>query len=340
MCLAQAICSSPILSSACELSFVLLHPLPISLTSDVLNHCSWSKSFTSIDFKLRFPMDQVNTARALPTSLLRTHLVGVEVRGHPLFNFGIQGHAVRDMVVERILAAKQKSDALRSAGTSRPMESPSISSGSGPTLVRSGTSDMTAVASVLSNATQVELPSASDVGTSSSGAPIQTASPGAMTPTSSTGSAIPFTMPPDNWVPALVSPRATIDSDSTLFSRRVSTMTPEAVEACVLVQPPAPLIDRAYEANADQTRSDGDDQSAASRGMGIGSRLDPDQVNQIVAQKLAPLSHTIEFVRSHEVPLEKFSIFPRPINLPRDLLRGMKSRHFVCLTIGSRGDVQ
>lgn len=31
---------------------------------------------------------------------------------------------------------------------------------------------------------------------------------------------------------------------------------------------------------------------------------------------------------------------PKAINLPREILTSMESLHFVCLTIGSRGDVQ
>jgi sterol 3beta-glucosyltransferase len=55
---------------------------------------------------------------------------------------------------------------------------------------------------------------------------------------------------------------------------------------------------------------------------------------------LAPLNHTINFARQIEIPLEALSVLPRPINIPHNVLGGMKSRHFICLSIGSRGDVQ
>jgi sterol 3beta-glucosyltransferase len=34
------------------------------------------------------------------------------------------------------------------------------------------------------------------------------------------------------------------------------------------------------------------------------------------------------------------ALFPKAINVPNEVLLPMPSRHFVCLTIGSRGDVQ
>jgi len=34
------------------------------------------------------------------------------------------------------------------------------------------------------------------------------------------------------------------------------------------------------------------------------------------------------------------ALFPRAINVPNEVLLPMPSKHFVCLTIGSRGDVQ
>jgi hypothetical protein len=70
--------------------------------------CFWSKSLTSSDLKLRFPMDQVNSAKALSTTILGQHLLGVEVRGHPLLQFGVYGHELRDTVVNRIQGAREQ----------------------------------------------------------------------------------------------------------------------------------------------------------------------------------------------------------------------------------------
>jgi hypothetical protein len=215
-----------------------------------------------MDSKLRFPMDQVTSAKALSTTLLGQHLIGVEVQGHSLLQFGIYGHELRDAIVRRIEVAKEQStaslkpDAL--SPVSRAMDNISLSSAS--TAVCEKDKDSVVVSS-----------------------------PGDVTPPSSEL----------EWRPSLTSPRKTIDSDSTLFSRR-------AVSA-----DPCPI---------DQDMND--------------------TCKDLATTKLAPLAHSIEFVRSYEVPTEVFTRFPRPINLPRDMLRGMTSRHFVCLTIGSRGDVQ
>jgi sterol 3beta-glucosyltransferase len=55
---------------------------------------------------------------------------------------------------------------------------------------------------------------------------------------------------------------------------------------------------------------------------------------------LAPLSRTMATVTAAGDPdgLQKF--MPKVINLPRGILLARPSMHFVCLTIGSRGDVQ
>ena len=34
------------------------------------------------------------------------------------------------------------------------------------------------------------------------------------------------------------------------------------------------------------------------------------------------------------------AVLPKPVNVPNEVLYPMPSKHFVCLTIGSRGDVQ
>jgi sterol 3beta-glucosyltransferase len=54
----------------------------------------------------------------------------------------------------------------------------------------------------------------------------------------------------------------------------------------------------------------------------------------------SPLSRTITTALATNVPDEIRSILPKAINVPRDTLYFKKTLHFVCLTIGSRGDVQ
>ncbi|KAI0304370.1 hypothetical protein B0F90DRAFT_1948660 [Multifurca ochricompacta] len=55
---------------------------------------------------------------------------------------------------------------------------------------------------------------------------------------------------------------------------------------------------------------------------------------------LAPLSRLPSTVQgSRNGPIIR-ALFPKPINVPEEVLLPMPSKHFVCLTIGSRGDVQ
>jgi sterol 3beta-glucosyltransferase len=55
---------------------------------------------------------------------------------------------------------------------------------------------------------------------------------------------------------------------------------------------------------------------------------------------LAPLSRVPSTVQKQHIPHALKSMFPKAINVPEGLLLSMPSKHFVCLTIGSRGDVQ
>ena len=55
---------------------------------------------------------------------------------------------------------------------------------------------------------------------------------------------------------------------------------------------------------------------------------------------LAPLSRVPSTVQKQHIPYALKSILPKAINVPESVLLSMPSKHFVCLTIGSRGDVQ
>lgn len=55
---------------------------------------------------------------------------------------------------------------------------------------------------------------------------------------------------------------------------------------------------------------------------------------------LAPLSRVPTTVHQQQVPYHLKSLLPKAINVPEGILLSMPSKHFVCLTIGSRGDVQ
>ena len=55
---------------------------------------------------------------------------------------------------------------------------------------------------------------------------------------------------------------------------------------------------------------------------------------------LAPLSRVPTAVHQQHVHHQLKSLLPKAINVPEGVLLSMPSKHFVCLTIGSRGDVQ
>jgi sterol 3beta-glucosyltransferase len=55
---------------------------------------------------------------------------------------------------------------------------------------------------------------------------------------------------------------------------------------------------------------------------------------------LAPLSRVPTTVHDQHFSHTVRSIFPKAINVPEGVLLSMPSKHFACLTIGSRGDVQ
>jgi sterol 3beta-glucosyltransferase len=55
---------------------------------------------------------------------------------------------------------------------------------------------------------------------------------------------------------------------------------------------------------------------------------------------LAPLSRVPSTVQKQHIPHAMKSMLPKAINVPEGILLSMPSKHFVCLTIGSRGDVQ
>ncbi|CAE6528266.1 unnamed protein product [Rhizoctonia solani] len=54
----------------------------------------------------------------------------------------------------------------------------------------------------------------------------------------------------------------------------------------------------------------------------------------------SPLSRTMKRINSVHIPPALVSRFPKPINVPPTTMVHIPPKHFVCLTIGSRGDVQ
>ena len=55
---------------------------------------------------------------------------------------------------------------------------------------------------------------------------------------------------------------------------------------------------------------------------------------------ISPLSRTLATITTTNIPLDLLSKLPKTINVPRETLPSCDPKHFVCLTIGSRGDVQ
>jgi sterol 3beta-glucosyltransferase len=55
---------------------------------------------------------------------------------------------------------------------------------------------------------------------------------------------------------------------------------------------------------------------------------------------LSPLSRTIATAMAIGLPPSIKMLVPKAINIPREMLVNRPSRHYMCLTIGSRGDVQ
>ncbi|KAG8924787.1 hypothetical protein FRC01_011050 [Tulasnella sp. 417] len=57
-------------------------------------------------------------------------------------------------------------------------------------------------------------------------------------------------------------------------------------------------------------------------------------------EQLASVSRILERSATRIIPTELLAHIPRPINIPADKQYHIQKQHFVCLTIGSRGDVQ
>ncbi|KAF8579711.1 glycosyltransferase family 1 protein [Ramaria rubella] len=55
---------------------------------------------------------------------------------------------------------------------------------------------------------------------------------------------------------------------------------------------------------------------------------------------LSPMSRTVAHLRGRTFPPAALALLAKPINVPSDIPFGISPRHFICLTIGSRGDVQ
>ncbi|KAF8208904.1 hypothetical protein K438DRAFT_1917258 [Mycena galopus ATCC 62051] len=64
------------------------------------------------------------------------------------------------------------------------------------------------------------------------------------------------------------------------------------------------------------------------------------QLSRSASGIFSPIARTLQASVAHGASREVAAQLPKAINLPRELLVRRESMHFVCLTIGSRGDVQ
>ena len=70
------------------------------------------------------------------------------------------------------------------------------------------------------------------------------------------------------------------------------------------------------------------------------STLAMDASHRNATETLSPITRTIAHVVAATIPDSVRMRLPKAINVPRDLLVKRPPLHFMCLTIGSRGDVQ
>lgn len=117
----------------------------------------------------------------------------------------------------------------------------------------------------------------------------------------------------------VASPLSPLSPQSMMSPQSFTTPTPTADS-----EPQTPILERAV--SMPKTKS-----------------IDTRNSTEIAAHTpslFSPLSRTYELARQTHIPPSLVSRLPKPINLPASTLAHIPSKHFVCLTIGSRGDVQ
>ena len=129
--------------------------------------------------------------------------------------------------------------------------------------------------------------------------------------------------------------------------RRRETLTSPISESPLATSPTALTPQRAVSpVDADSTAVDSAASATAasqrSRPSSRSSSPPPTRssTKRSVSSILAPLSRLPSTVQRTKNANVVRAIFPKAINVPNEVLLPMPSKHFVCLTIGSRGDVQ
>ncbi|QRV84192.1 glycosyltransferase family 1 protein [Ceratobasidium sp. AG-Ba] len=82
------------------------------------------------------------------------------------------------------------------------------------------------------------------------------------------------------------------------------------------------------------------ERSVSSPKVIIPSTSSPEECVANAPALFSPISRTLERAQTVQLPPMLLSRLPKPINLPASTLIHIPPKHFVCLTIGSRGDVQ
>jgi sterol 3beta-glucosyltransferase len=99
-----------------------------------------------------------------------------------------------------------------------------------------------------------------------------------------------------------------------------------------LVRTPTPMSISSHEAQRSSSTN-----TAVSRNSSLQRSTSP---HRSATGIISPLSRTVATVLAAKVPDSIREMFPKAINVPPDTLFIERKMHFVCLTIGSRGDVQ
>lgn len=121
--------------------------------------------------------------------------------------------------------------------------------------------------------------------------------------------------------------------------KRVNTAAARAKGS--LTPPRLPRIDTANPDILDTLTADTASSTAAgSEAESHATAIDASECGYLATEALSPLSRTINHVRNLNLTPSQLATIPKAINVPSSVLHHMQSKHFVCLTIGSRGDVQ
>ncbi|KAJ3553296.1 hypothetical protein NM688_g3691 [Phlebia brevispora] len=117
---------------------------------------------------------------------------------------------------------------------------------------------------------------------------------------------------------------------------RSMTLTPESDSPARSLSPISPKYPRSLSPSPSRSSPERDRQRPRTP---ISATSSTGPATPVSAALFKPLSRTFSRVRSAIDPRQMLQ-FPKPVNIPGDCILRIPAKHFVCLTIGSRGDVQ